>query len=221
MKINEKLVKYNFSSRKGEPIKYIVIHDTGNPNKGSDAEAHFKLHDRADRGASAHYFVDDKQILRIIKDSDKSWHCGDGKGKYGIINENSIGIEMCINVDGDFAKTYKNTLDLVKHLMDKHNIPIDRVVRHYDASRKSCPDTWKQNNWAKWNKFKEDLKKMDLENRKDYTKTITLLYKNVLQREPDDAGLKHWNEQLNTGLSFGDMLKQWGESEEFREKYVV
>ena len=49
IKINEKLVKYNFSSRKGEKIKYITIHDTGNPDRGADAEAHFKLHDRADR----------------------------------------------------------------------------------------------------------------------------------------------------------------------------
>lgn len=216
IRINEKLVKYNFSSRKGEKIKYITVHDTGNPNKGADAEAHFKLHDRADRGASAHYFVDDKQILRIIKDEYKSWHCGDGHGEYGITNENSIGIEMCINSDGDFTKTYKNTIDLVKHLMNKYNISIDKVVSHYDASRKSCPNSWSENNWEKWNKFKNDLQV-----KKDYTPSITLLYKNVLQREPDDEGLNYWNEQLNTGLSFGELLKRWGESEEFKEKYAI
>ena len=123
---------------------------------------------------------------------------------------------MCINSDGDFDKTYKNTLDLVKHLMGKYNISIDKVVRHYDASRKSCPDTWSENNWDGWDKFKSDLQV-----KKDYTPSITLLYKNVLQREPDDEGLKYWNEQLNTGLSFGDLLKRWGESEEFREKYAI
>ncbi len=213
MKINEKLVKYNFSSRKGEKIKYITVHDTGNPNKGADAEAHFKLHDRADRGASAHYFVDDKQILRIIRDEDKSWHCGDGKGKYGITNENSIGIEMCINSDGDFNKTYQNTLDLVKHLMGKYNILIDRVVRHYDASRKSCPNNWSKNNWDKWNKFKSDLQV------KDYTTNINLVYKNLFQREGDHEGINYWNDKLNSGLTFGDMLKEMGESEEFIDKY--
>lgn len=220
IKINEKLIRKNYSDRKGESIKYIVIHDTGNPNKGADADAHYKLFDREDRGASAHYFVDDKQILRVVRDVEKSWHCGDGHGKYGITNENSIGIEMCINSDGDSNKTYKNTIDLVKYLMNKHNIPIDRVVRHYDASRKSCPDTWKQNNWEKWDKFKEDLRRFDMENHKDYTPSITLLYKNVLQREPDNEGLTYWNQQLNTGLSFGDLLKKWGESEEFKEKYI-
>lgn len=216
MKINEKLVKYNFSSRKGEKIKYITVHDTGNPDRGADAEAHFKLHDRADRGASAHYFVDDKQILRIIRDDDKSWHCGDGKGKYGITNENSIGIEMCINSDGNFDKTYKNTLDLVKHLMGKYNVPIHKVVRHYDASRKICPNTWEQNNWEMWNKFKSDLQV-----KKDYTTNINLVYKNLFQREGDSEGINYWNDKLNSGLSFGDMLKAMGESEEFKEKYII
>ena len=119
IKINEKLVKYNFSSRNGEKIKYISIHDTGNKRRGADANAHFNFFNGGDRQSSAHYFVDDKQILRIIKAEHKSWHCGDGKGKYGIRNENSIGIEMCINSDGDFNKTYSNTLKLTKYLMKK------------------------------------------------------------------------------------------------------
>ena len=215
IKINEKLVKYNFSSRNGEKIKYISIHDTGNKRRGADAEAHFYFFNGGDRGASAHYFVDDKQILRIIKDEHKSWHCGDGKGKYGIRNENSIGIEMCINSDGDFNKTYLNTLKLTKYLMEKYNIPLENVVRHYDASRKLCPNVFKENNWEKWNKFKEHLKQ------EDYRNTITLLYENLFNREPDSEGLNYWNEQLNSGLSFGDMLKVMGDSEEFKEKYVV
>lgn len=220
IKVNEKLIKYNFSSRKGTPIKYIVIHDTGNTSKGADANAHFTLHNRENRGASAHYFVDDKQILRIIKDADKSWHCGDGKGKYGITNENSIGVEMCINADGDINKTYDNILFLVNYLMRTYNIPISKVVRHYDASRKICPNIMSKNNWEIWSKFKKDLKKID-KDQKDYRKTITKLYKNIFDREPDLEGLNHWNEQLNLGLTYGDMLKAMGESQEFEEKYVM
>ena len=55
----------------------------------------------------------------------------------------------------------------------------------------------------------------------DYRNTITLLYENLFNREPDSEGLNYWNEQLNSGLSFGDMLKVMGDSEEFKEKYVV
>ena len=219
IKINEKLIKYNFSSRGGEKIKYIVIHDTGNKRSGADAEAHFNFFNNGDRQASAHYFVDDKQILRVVKDSDKSWHCGDGRGLNGITNDNSIGIEMCINSDGDFNKTYLHTLKLTKYLMKKYNIPLENVVRHYDASRKICPNIWKENNWAKWEKFKQDLKQIDKE-QKDYTNTITQLYKNIFQREPDSEGLNYWNEQLNLGLTYGDMLKAMGESVEFRHRYI-
>ena len=220
IKINEKLVKYNFSKRTEGKIKYIVIHDTGNKRSGADAEAHFNFFNGGDRQSSAHYFVDDKQILRVIKDVDRSWAVGDGRDKYGITNENSLNIEMCINSDGDFNKTYLHTLKLVKHLMKKYNIPLENVVRHYDASRKICPNIWKENNWEKWNKFKEDLKKIGKE-QKDYTNTITQLYKNIFQREPDSEGLNYWNEQLNLGLTYGDMLKAMGESREFEEKYVV
>ena len=155
MEIKEKLVKYNFSSRNNTPIKYIVVHDTGNTGKGADTNAHYNYFNSADRQASAHYFIDDKQILRIIKDSDKSWHCGDGKGKYNITNENSIGIEMCINSDGDFEKTKENTLELIKYLVERYNIDFKNIVRHYDASRKICPYSMSKNNWEEWNKFKE------------------------------------------------------------------
>ena len=159
IKINEKLVKYNFSKRTEGKIKYIVIHDTGNIDKGADANAHFNFFNNGDRQSSAHYFVDDKQILRIIKDENRSWAVGDGRDKYGITNENSLNIEMCINSDGDLNKTYLNTLKLTKYLMKKYNIPMENVVRHYDASRKICPYIWSENKWEKWNKFKGDLKK--------------------------------------------------------------
>ena len=219
IKINEKLVKYNFSKRTEGKIKYIVIHDTGNKRSGADANAHFNFFNGGDRQSSAHYFVDDKQILRVVKDSDKSWHCGDGRGLNGITNENSIGVEMCINSDGDFNKTYLNALKLTKYLMKKYNIPLENVVRHYDASRKICPNIWKENNWEKWNRFKEALNNLYKE-QKDYTKNLNKLYKNLFGRDGDEEGLKYWNKQLNIGISWGDVLKAMGDSEEFKSKYI-
>lgn len=158
MKINERLVKYNFSSRNGTSIKYIVIHDTGNSSKGADANAHYSFFNSADRQSSAHYFVDDTQILRIIKDSDKAWHCGDGNGKYGITNENSIGIEICININGNFNIAFDKAAQLTSLLMKEYNIPLSNIVRHYDASRKICPNIMSKNNWLLWGDF---LKKVD------------------------------------------------------------
>lgn len=159
MKFLFRPIKRNVYSRKGNSIKYLVIHDTGNANKGAGALAHRNYVENNARGASAHYFVDDKVIVQYVGDSLSAGSVGDGKGKYGITNVNSLSIEMCINSDADYAKTYKNTVELTKNLMKKFNIPIDRVVRHYDASRKSCPNHMKQNNWSKWWKFKEDIQK--------------------------------------------------------------
>src|SRR5471030_1693523 len=43
--------------------------------------------------------------------------------------------------------------------MNKYNIGIDNVVRHYDASRKSCPGSVMVNNWSKWYDFKDRLQR--------------------------------------------------------------
>lgn len=153
--IQKKLIKYNFSS--GNNPEYIVIHDTGNTNKGADAEAHYIYFNSGNRNASAHYFVDDHAIIQTVEGHNAAWHCGDGKGKYGITNYNSIGVEICVNSDGDYDKAVGNAIDLVRYLMQKYGIPIDKVVRHYDASRKICPGTMSANNWAKWIWFKAQL----------------------------------------------------------------
>ena len=84
MNIEKKQIAHNKSARTAT-IKYIVIHDTQNANKGADAEAHFKYFNGGNRNSSADFFVDNKKILQI-NDYTKyaTWQVGDGKGKYGI-----------------------------------------------------------------------------------------------------------------------------------------
>lgn len=176
MQITEKLVSHNFTkSLIKRDIKFIVIHDTGNPNRGADADAHYRYFNTPGRNASAHYFVDDKKILRIIKDNDIAWHAGDGKGKYGITNSNSIGIEMCVNEGYDRLQMKKNTLSLVAQLMQQHNVSLNNVVRHYDASRKICPASMRDNNWTEWHEFKEALN--DIVSPKDIPGMVKIEYK--------------------------------------------
>ena len=146
-----KQIKYNRTVRSEKP-KYIVIHTTGNPNSGADAEAHYKYWNSGNVGQSADFVVDDTQALQI-NDYTKyyTWHCGDGKGKYGITNSNSIGIEICVNADGNFYKAVENAVALVKKLRTETGIT--NIVRHYDASRKNCPAEFAPNDWAKWKEF--------------------------------------------------------------------
>ena len=159
MKFLFRPIRRNYRSRGKVGIKYLVIHDTGNANKGAGALAHRNYVENNKRGASAHYFVDDKVIVQYVGDSLSAGSVGDGKGRYGITNANSLSIEMCINSDSNYEAMYKNTVELTKNLMKKFNIPIDRVVRHYDASRKNCPGHMSKNNWAMWWQFKDDIKK--------------------------------------------------------------
>ena len=157
MRINKKQITYNRTPRTQKPV-YIVIHDTGNTGKGANANAHFNYFNGGNRNASADFFVDDTQILQV-NDYNKfyTWHCGDGKGKYGITNRNSIGIEICVNSDSNYDVAFCKTVELTKYLMKELNIDIDHVVRHYDASRKNCPASMNKNGWALWNTFKASL----------------------------------------------------------------
>lgn len=161
--IEKKQIAYNRTKRT-DGIKYIVIHDTGNKSKSANADSHFNYFNGGSRGASADFFVDDKKILQI-NDYKKhyTWQVGDGKGKFGIKNSNSLGIEICVNADGNYDKAFHNAVELTKHLMKELSIPTERVIRHYDASRKNCPASMGANNWALWDKFKTALRERELD----------------------------------------------------------
>src|SRR5690625_7310015 len=113
-----KRVTYNGTNTK----KYIVIHETANTRKGANANAHARLQASGNsRQASWHYTVDDKEIVQSFDDNKQCWHAGNRK-----YNEQSIGIEICVNEDGDFKKAVDNAVKLTKYLMDKYNISADK-----------------------------------------------------------------------------------------------
>ncbi|CDG02090.1 Putative N-acetylmuramoyl-L-alanine amidase family 2 (fragment) [Clostridium chauvoei JF4335] len=143
--------EYNYFE--GNSIKYLVIHGTG--NKTDTAINNAKYFNACDRQASAHYFVDDNDIVQVVEEFNGAWHCGDGYNRNGINNQNSIGIEMCCTNYTYSDATVKNTIELVKELQHKYGIPNERVVRHYDASYKCCPSGFADNNWEKWIEFKK------------------------------------------------------------------
>ncbi len=94
MGVKEMQIAYNVTRRSEQP-RYIVVHDTGNTGIGADARSHFAYFNGGNRGSSADFFVDDTEIL-CVNDyhANYTWHCGDGHGKYGITNGNSVGVEM-------------------------------------------------------------------------------------------------------------------------------
>lgn len=162
--IQQKLTPYNYTKMQNKKNPYIVVHYVG---AVSTAKNNADYYAREKLQASAHYFVDETSIWQSVLDSDKAWHCGgglqgtNGHSFYGkCTNSNSIGIEMCCKktADGKWyfeEETIKNTVDLIKYLMEKYDVPIDRVIRHYDVTGKNCPAPYVDEN--EWSKFKERI----------------------------------------------------------------
>ena len=124
------------------PTDYITIHETGNFAKGADAAAHaswLKGNDAEEERISYHFTVDDRSIFQHLPDNETAYHAGDGAGGPG--NTTSIGIEICVNEDGDFERAKVNAASLVRLLMAEHGIPLDKVVQHNHWNGKDCPKT--------------------------------------------------------------------------------
>lgn len=193
MQINKKQIAYNRSKRT-DSILFIVVHDTGNTDSGANAERHYKYFNGGNRGSSADIFVDDTQALQVNDyHTYYSWHCGDGHGKYGITNNNSVGVEMCINSDGDYDKAFENTVEVVKQLMSELNIDAAHVVRHYDASRKNCPASFSGSGWARWLEFKKRLTEdIDMEELKKLAERVAALEKQCMKYDWMDDNMPSW-----------------------------
>ena len=137
------------------PCKFITIHETGNTSRGSNALNHAKFINNGSK-ATWHYTVDEDMIAQHFNDNVQCWHAGDCKGKG---NTQSIGIEMCINSDGNYLQTINRTVDLVFHLMKKHNIPLENIKQHNFWSGKNCPMLMRSGkNGITWNQFLNKIK---------------------------------------------------------------
>jgi len=159
------------AARRYDAIKYIVIHYTG--NDGDTAVANGNYFARNVLQTSAHYFVDSVRVIQSVPDNRIAWHCG-GKQYFHpeCRNSNSIGVELCDDKrDGTVypsKATIDRALELVQALMQKYNIPPERVVRHWDVTHKLCPAywcgspskdaLWRSAFWSKLKKPKEEQK---------------------------------------------------------------
>ena len=159
--INQYITQRNRTISNRTSIQYLTIHYVGAVSSAKNNCSYFYS---TYRGASAHYFVDDNSIWQCVLDKDIAWHCGTNGTYYnGCRNSNSIGIEMCCysnNGTLDMSDaTINNTLDLAAYICKKYNIPIDRVVRHYDVTHKNCPAPFVRD-VSRWNDFKNRLSNM-------------------------------------------------------------
>ena len=157
IKVNKQLIDINYSQGVTINPKYIVIHDTDNRQAGANAMAnrnYFANHPNAK--ASAHYIIDEGNIIQALEDTWKGWHVGDGNNP-NINNSTTIAIELCVNEGNDFDKTLENGVQLTKYLMNKYNIPAENVVMHRDASGKTCSRMMIEDRPSLWPYFKDRI----------------------------------------------------------------
>lgn len=116
-------------------IKYIVIHETDNESPGAGAHNHATFLSKNNKSTTSwHYTVDDHEIYHHIPDNEIAHHAGDKIG-----NEYGIGIELCVNKDGNFEKTFENAAKLVASLIKEYNLTVDAITTHHDYTKKDCP----------------------------------------------------------------------------------
>jgi N-acetylmuramoyl-L-alanine amidase CwlA len=67
--------------------KLIVLHSTVGPTRAGSARNVAAFFAREDNKTSAHYVVDEREVIQCVKDHVVAYHCG--------YNQDSIGVEMC------------------------------------------------------------------------------------------------------------------------------
>jgi hypothetical protein len=106
--------------------------------------------ENTDRYASAHMSVDDTELVTSVpwrKDvAEMAYHVGAKVYKTGIQsklslypNDSTIGLEICVNADGDFKKTYVNAVAATAMMLKEHGLSVDNLYRHFDITGKNCP----------------------------------------------------------------------------------
>lgn len=208
MEIIKDITNTNRTISSNRKIEYLVMHYVGAVSTARNNASYFK---NTYRAASAHYFVDDNEIVQVVEDKDIAWHCGNDVYYNGARNSNSLSIEMCcykmdngnLNVT---EKTESNAVELAKELIKKYNIPINNVVRHYDVTHKNCPAPM-VNSEERWNEFKKKLQSESTVEEETTSKEDYTDYEKRVRNWQDTMNLDY-NSNLELDGSFGPLCKE-------------
>jgi N-acetylmuramoyl-L-alanine amidase len=219
--IIDKIIPINEFSRPGtklKAVKGIVLHYTADPGARADQIGRYfgnlaqqdPNDSEADTYASAQYGVDPSQLIRYIPDGEMAYEVGAKSYKQAALDQLSsypnnvtIGIEMCINEDGEIEEgTFQNAADLAAWLCEKYDLTSNDLWRHYDITGKYCPGPWVDNpsEFARFRQAVEDR----LHPTPAIVEYITVVVKG---KKLNTAGLlqgdRSWCPVRSTGLAAG------------------
>lgn len=154
----------NCGGKRNVAVEYLVVHYTAGHN--DTAENNGAYFAREQVGASAHYFVDANTVVRSVAEDQVAWHCGGAVYRHPRCrNGNSIGIEICSRYENGVYSFAPAALEraqaLLRQLMERYEIPLERVLRHYDVTGKLCPAPFTGAGEEQWLRFRDALESRD------------------------------------------------------------
>jgi len=132
-------------------VKFIVAHDTGNPDSTASGNVRYYENTCNETSASAHLFVDDKEIIECIPaltgQPEKAWHVlynvPTDNAMFGHnANDAAIGVEYCYGDRIDADEAYRKFIWSIAKACFIFNLdPNISVVGHFflDPKRKTDP----------------------------------------------------------------------------------
>ena len=156
LNITQIFIPAGASNRPGRvnQMLYVTIHETDNTSVGANARGHAAWLNTPGTAVSWHYTVDDTETVQYLPENEDGFHAGDGAGNG---NRNSIGIEICVNSDGDFTKAVQRAIELAADICNRRNIPITNVVQHQRWSGKHCPRNIREGRPFSWEVFLQNV----------------------------------------------------------------
>jgi len=135
-------------------VRFIVAHDTGNPGSTASGNVNWYENTRDQYSASAHLFVDDRQILECVPAfttdrPEKAWHVlynvptDDQLFGYDA-NDAAIGVEYCFRGRIDDDEAYRKYVWIMAYACHRFELdPRKSIVGHFflDPNRRTDPVT--------------------------------------------------------------------------------
>jgi N-acetylmuramoyl-L-alanine amidase len=151
------------------PIKFITLHDTGNPDSTAVGNVKYYTNSANEMSASAHIFVDGTDIIECIPaftKPEKAWHVVynatvDNQMFGDDANDISIGVELCWGPKINNTEAYKKYVWVVAYLCYVHGISPNKVAGHHilDPQRKIDPKNGLEKTGKTYAGLLEDIKK--------------------------------------------------------------
>ena len=155
--IIKNFLEINEFSRPGtelENVKSIFVHYTANPGTSAAQNRSYfsNLALTHETSASAHLIIGyDGEIVQCIPFDEQA---------YAVMtrNNDSISIECCyVSDDGSFTQeTYDTLVHTLAWLLDKYDLTVNDILRHYDCGGKKCPIYYVEHEDA-WERLLQDV----------------------------------------------------------------